>query len=147
METEHGPGLFLVAGALAVTGTVGACCTPDTVLLHSVPVLLLGTGTLLSRRVRTVLSIVQASGSSGYSTCAGFPGSCRHHGSRDEDECENRTDQDSFIHGFFLLVVAGPGFFVQVSGRSCIQSQQPVINDFPDRQLHVAFSRLNGKKS
>jgi hypothetical protein len=106
METEHGPGMFLFIGALTVTGTLGTGGTVHSVLLHTVTVLFLGTCSLLSGLVHTVLSILQALPLTGCCTCTLSPESCRHYGCRDEDKCDNRTDQDSFIHDFSLLVVA-----------------------------------------
>jgi hypothetical protein len=107
METEHGPGMFLFIGALTVTGTLSTGGTVHSVLLHAVTVLFLGTCPLLSGLVHTILSILQALPLTGCCTCTLSPESCCHYGCRDEDKCDNRTDQDSFIHDFFLLVVAG----------------------------------------
>jgi len=103
METEHGPGLFLFAGALTIAGTLGTCCSLCTVLLHAITILFLSAGSLLSGLVHTCLSILQALPLSGCCTCTRSPDSCCHYGCRDEDECDNRTDQDSFIHGFSSL--------------------------------------------
>jgi hypothetical protein len=100
METEHGPGLFLIPGALAVTGTGGTCLPCCAVLLHPVAVLLLCAGTLLARLVHAVLSILQALALTGCDTGTFLPESRSHYGCRNEDECDHRTENDFFIHNF-----------------------------------------------
>ena len=100
METEHGPGLFLFISTLTGTGTLSTVSTVYFVLLHAITVLFLRASSLLSGLVHTILSILQARPLSGCCNCTRSPDSCCHYGCRDEDECDNRTDQDSFIHGF-----------------------------------------------
>jgi DNA-binding MarR family transcriptional regulator len=146
VETEHGTGLFLFTRALAIAGTLRSCCTLRTFLLHTEPVLFLCAGSLLARLVHAVLSIMQALPLSGCCTRTLSPEPGCHYSCRDEDQCDDRTDQDFFIHCFNLLVVAGScGFFDPFSCRSCIKRQHPLINDFPERQLHIGFSGLNSK--
>jgi len=57
METEHGPGLFLFAGALAIPVTVWSL---RSILLLTAPVLFLCSGSLLAGLVHAVLSVIEA---------------------------------------------------------------------------------------
>jgi len=109
VKTCHQVGLVSRHVALTVALEPGTPGPGPAVGLSEIPVLCLDTGACQTALVYTVLSILQADTLAGYATCVLTPGPCGHDRRRDEDQCDDRTNQDFADHFFRLLFIAGTG--------------------------------------